>query len=136
MRKMGLDIGTVRIGIALSDPLSILSTGYETYHCKNRAEDLMHIQKIVEEKQVEEIVVGNPLNFDGTNSKMTEYVKLFCEDLKKTTLAKIVMQDERLTSLEAEEILISQNVSREKRKELIDKVAATIILQSYLNLKK
>lgn len=135
MRKMGLDIGTVRIGIALSDPLNILSSGYETYHCKSRAEDLMHIQKIVEEKQVEEIVVGNPLNFDGTDSKMTEYVKLFCEDLKKTTLAKIVMQDERLTSLEAEEILISQNVSREKRKELIDKVAATIILQSYLNLK-
>jgi len=135
MRKMGLDIGTVRIGIALSDPLKILASGYETYHCKNRAEDLMHIQKIVEEKQVEEIVVGNPLNFDGTNSKMTEYVKLFCEDLKKTTLAKIVLQDERLTSLEAEEILVSQNVSREKRKELIDKVAATIILQSYLNLK-
>lgn len=135
MRKMGLDIGTVRIGIALSDPLNILASGYETYKCKNREEDLKHIVNLAKEKQVEEIVLGLPLNMDGTEGKMAEYVRLLVQDLSKLTPIKLVLEDERLTSVEAEEILLEQNLSRDKRKEKIDQVAATLILQGYIDRK-
>ena len=133
MKKMALDFGDVRIGIATSDPLNIIATGLETYARKSLQQDLIYIASLINKHNVDTIVIGLPINMDGSYGERVEKTKAFAEALKNHTTAKIVYQDERLTSLEAEEILIGQNVRREKRKQLIDQVAAAIILQSYLD---
>lgn len=136
MKKLGLDLGTVRIGIASSDMLNIIASPLENYNCKSREEDIKHISKIAKDLQVDEIVVGLPYNMDGTEGWMAEYVKDFCEDLKNYVDCQITLRDERLTSCEAEDILISRNYSREKRKKMLDALSATLILQSYIDEKK
>lgn len=133
MKKMALDLGDVRIGIATSDLLNMFATGLETYTRKTLKEDLVYIANLIKKHNVDTLIIGLPINMDGSHGVRVEKTKAFVEALKSHTTAKIVYQDERLTSLEAEEILTSQNVSREKRKQLIDQVAAAIILQSYLD---
>lgn len=133
MKKMALDFGDVRIGIATSDMLGMIATGLETYTRTSKEKDISHIVALIEQHKVDTVVIGLPVNMDGTYGTRVEVTKAFVEELKKHTTAKIVYQDERLTSVEAEELLISQNVSREKRKLVIDQVAAAIILQSYLD---
>ena len=135
MKKLALDIGTVRIGIATSDMLNILASPYENYVCKGLNQDIKHIAEIVKTLNIEEVVCGLPYNMDGTEGKMAEYVKNFCEELGKLISCKITFWDERLTSVEAEDILISRNYSREKRKKMLDALSATIILQSYIDQK-
>lgn len=133
MKKMALDFGDVRIGIATSDMLGMIATGLETYTRTSFEKDIAHIVTLIEQHKIDTVVVGLPVNMDGTYGTRVEVTKAFVEELKKHTTAKIVYQDERLTSVEAEEILISQNMSREKRKQVIDQLAAAIILQSYLD---
>jgi len=133
MKKMALDLGDIRIGIATSDLLNMFATGLETYTRKNFKNDLTYISNLIIKHNVDTLVIGLPINMDGSHGVRVEKTKAFGEALKNHTTAKIVYQDERLTSLEAEEILIGQNVSREKRKQFIDQVAAAIILQSYLD---
>ena len=91
---------------------------------------------IIKKYEVGELIVGLPLNMDGTEGEMTEKVKAFCDELLKKYQIKITYQDERLTSVEAEDILIRANYRREKRRQVLDSIAATIILQSYLDYKK
>lgn len=133
MKKMALDLGDVRIGIATSDLLNMFATGLETYTRKTLKEDLVYIANLINKHNIDTLIIGLPINMDGSYGVRVEKTKAFGEALKKHTTAKIIYQDERLTSLEAEEILITQNVSREKRKQLIDQVAAAIILQAYLD---
>lgn len=133
MKKMAVDLGRVRIGISLSDLLGILASPYETYRAKTAEQDLIHIADIAQKNNVDEIIVGLPLNMDGSESEMSEYAREFCERLKEKTSAKIILEDERLTSLEADEILTACDKRGKKRKELIDQVAATLILQGYLD---
>lgn len=133
MKKMALDFGDLRIGIATSDMLGMIATGLETYTRKNTNADIAHIVTLIEQHKIDTVVIGLPVNMDGTHGTRVEVTKAFVEEFKKHTTAKIVYQDERLTSVEAEEILISQNISREKRKLLIDQLAAAIILQNYLD---
>ena len=133
MRKLGVDFGDARIGLALSDPLDMFASGLETYNRKNLQADLEYIKNIVKEKQVGTLVVGLPLNMDGSKGIRVEKTEQFCEEIKKLCDVKIVFMDERLTTVQAEKMLIEQNVRREDRKKVIDKVAATIILQSYLD---
>lgn len=133
MRKIALDIGNVRIGIASSDPLGIIAGGYESYTRKDQESDISYIAALCRAKEADTIVVGLPINMDGTEGERVRITREFAAALSQKTDAKIVFQDERLTTVQAERMLIDCNVRRDKRKQVIDKVAATIILQSYLD---
>jgi len=134
-RKMGLDLGDAHIGIAFSDPLCMFASGFDNYKRVSLEQDLRYIASLAKEKDVDTIVVGLPKNMDGTDGVRVEFTYDFCKELAKFTPAKIVYQDERLTTVSAEKMLISADVRREKRKQVIDKVAASIILQNYLDKK-
>ena len=134
MNRLALDIGKARIGIAISH--SSLATNYETLFCKTWTKDTNHIAEIVQKEAIQEVIVGLPLNMDGTESEMCEYAKKFCEMLKTKIYSKIIFVDERLTSVYAEEIMHMSGVKTSKKKGLIDQIAATVILQSYLDGKK
>ena len=134
MRKLALDIGTVRIGIASSDPMGIIASGYETYvRSGNIEKDMTYIAELAENKGCDTIVLGLPLNMDGSEGDKVKEIKEFAEVLKNYTNIKIDFQDERWSTVSAEKMLIESSVRREKRKKVIDKVAATIILQTYLD---
>ena len=132
---MSLDLGEVRIGVALSDLMWIIASGLETYTRKNIEADVEHIANLVKEHNVGLIVLGLPINMDGTKGERVEKTHAFAEELSKKIDCKIDYMDERLTTVSAERILIDGNVRRDKRKQVIDKLAATIILQSYLECK-
>ena len=132
-RVMALDYGEVRIGIALSDVTRFLASGYENYTRVSLDADCKHIADIVSANNVKVIVIGLPLNMDGSKGVRVEKTYEFAEELKKHTSATIDFLDERLTSVSAEKILISADVSRKKRKDVLDKLSATIILQDYLD---
>ncbi len=134
MRKIALDIGTVRIGIATSDPMGIIASGYETFvRTKNFEDDLKKIAALAETKQADAFVIGLPLNMDGTEGEKVAEIRDFADNLSRFTDRKIVFQDERLSTVSAQKALIESGMRREKRKQVVDKVAATIILQSYLD---
>ena len=133
-RIMALDYGTVRIGIALSDLTQIIANGYENYQRTSLKNDLNHLKQIINENKVGKIVVGLPLNMDGSESSQTLKTKEFIEILRnEISDIPIEVLDERLTSMVAEKLLISADISRAKRKQVIDKMSATIILQDYLD---
>lgn len=134
MRKIALDVGDVRIGIATSDPMGIIASGYETYTKTNNEEkDFMYFSDLAKQKQCDTFVIGLPINMDGTEGPRAIMVREFGEKLKKYTEIKVVFQDERLSTVSAEKALIEGGMRREQRKKVIDKVAASIILQSYLD---
>lgn len=135
-RTMSLDLGDVRIGIAISDILNIIANGLETYNRQSDEKDVQYIANLVKEHNVKVIVLGLPINMDGTKGERVEKTYAFAEKLKKVIDCKIDYMDERLTTVTAERVLIDGNVRRDKRKQVIDKLAATIILQSYLDMKK
>ena len=134
MNRIALDIGKSRIGIATS--YSTLASNHKTLQCKSWTKDTDEIAEIVKQFQAEEVVVGLPLNMDGSKSEMCEYVKNFCTMLASKISAKIIFVDERLSSISAEEIMHSSNVKTSKKKGLIDQIAAMVILQTYLDGKK
>ena len=136
MRKMALDYGEVRIGIAFSDLLNIIANGYETYTRKDLETDLEYLNKLCVEKQVDTIVLGLPINMDGTEGERAEATREFARKLQDKTNLPIKFLDERLTSVSAEKLLIEADMRREKRKQVIDKISATIILQNYLDMLK
>lgn len=136
MRTLAIDFGDVRIGFAQTDPLEIIAIGLESYKRKTLSEDIQHILEIIKNNQIGKIVMGLPINMDGTEGPRVEKTRQFVQELQKFTDIEVIMQDERLTTVTAEEILIESGMRREKRKDYIDKVAATIILQSYLNSKR
>ncbi len=133
MRKLALDVGDVRIGFATSDIMGIIASGYETYTRKGAPKDYEYIKEFCAKNSVDTIVIGLPLNMDGTEGDRVEITRQFADELKPyVENIKIVFQDERLTTVQAEKMLIQGGVRREKRKQVIDKVAATLILQAYL----
>ncbi|SMB95604.1 putative holliday junction resolvase [Desulfonispora thiosulfatigenes DSM 11270] len=132
MRILALDVGDVRIGLALSDALKITAQGLETLTRSELNKDINHIVNVIEKNEVSELVVGLPKNMNGTLGPQGEKVKQFVEEFLKVKDIKVSYIDERLTTVIAEKTLISGDVSRKKRKQVVDKIAATIILQSYL----
>ena len=130
---MGLDVGDKTIGIAISDPLFLTAQGLFTLERIGIKKDIMRLLEIIKEKSVSKIIIGLPKNMDNSLGPQSEKVIEFTDRLKKRCNCEIVFQDERLTTVSAERILIEGNVSRKKRKTKIDTVAATYILQSYLN---
>ncbi len=132
-RFISLDIGDKRIGVAVSDPFNTYALPVKTVFRKNLKADLFEIEKIVKEKFATKIVCGVPVNFDGSASIQTQKAKFFIERLKESTGLEIIEVDERCTTVEAEEVLIKQGFSREERKSYVDSIAATEILNGYLN---
>lgn len=134
MRKIALDIGTVRIGIATSDPMGIIASGYETFtRTKNTENDMKYISNLAKTKGCDTFILGLPLNMDGTEGEKVLEIREFAKELSKHTDLSIVFQDERWSTVSAEKMLIKSDMRREKRKKVVDKVAATIILQTYLD---
>lgn len=135
-RIIALDVGDVRIGIASSDMLRIIASPYETYTCKGEEADFAYIKEVVKKQDADTVVLGLPLNMDGTDSAQTMKVRAFKEKLAiyLGSEIKLVFVDERLTSAAAEKILLEGDMSRAKRKMTIDKIAASIILDSYLKM--
>lgn len=132
-RVLALDLGDKRIGIAMSDLMKIIAGGSETYVRQDETRDIEYIAKIIADNLVDEVVIGLPINMDGTEGDRVAKSYAFGELLKTKTSASIKYQDERLTTVTAERMLIEADVRRDKRKSVIDKVAATIILQNYLD---
>ncbi len=134
MRYIGLDLGSRTLGISLSDPSGIIASSFTIIRHNEEYEKLVtEIKKIVDEKKVEKIVLGLPKNMNGTIGPKGELSYKFKEMLEKDINLEVVLEDERLTTKEATDLLIRNDTSRKKRKQVIDSMAATIILQSYLD---
>jgi len=135
MRIMGLDIGDKRIGVALSDPLGLVARAFEVVERK-RDKVFSRLKEIITNFGVEEIVVGLPLKEDGSVGPQAEKVLAFAKELETRLGLPIKFWDERYSTQEAEKILIEAYQSRSKRKKVRDKVAAAIILQGYLEMRR
>ncbi len=134
-RIMGLDVGDKTIGVAVSDPLGIMAQGITTIRRIGLKKDLEALESIIDEYNVNKIVVGLPKNMNNSIGPQGEKVLKFVNKLENKFKIDVILQDERLTTVSAERVLIEGDMSRKKRKEVIDKVAATYILQSYLDKK-
>ena len=130
-----MDVGDVRIGVAISDPLGISTNGIETHFSKGAEEDATYFSEMAKSRGCEKILLGLPLNMDGTEGDRAEKVRAFGALLGEKSGLTVEYEDERLTTVEAEELLIEAGLTRQERKKVIDKVAAEIILRSYLNKK-
>ena len=137
MRIMGLDFGSKTTGVAVSDPLGITAQGIETITRKDEKklrQTCARIEELIREYEVGTIVLGYPKNMNNTLGERVEKTLAFKEMLERRTNLPVVMWDERLTTNAAEQILIESGVRRENRKSVIDKIAAVLILQGYLDL--
>ncbi len=132
-RYLGLDIGTKTIGVAVSDPFHMFANGLVTIKRTNVKEDINKLKNIIEEKEISKIIVGMPYNMDGSVGPSAQRVMSFVDLIKKEIDIEIIYEDERLTTVSAERVLIESKVRREKRKKHIDKIAAAFILQDYLD---
>ncbi|SHE58222.1 Holliday junction resolvase RuvX [Desulforamulus putei] len=133
MRIMGLDVGDKTIGVALSDPMGWTAQGLEVIRRQNIDKDIARLCEIIKEYGVEKILVGLPKNMNATMGPQGEKVLAFIEELKAKVDLPIKTWDERLSTVAAERMLIQADVSRSKRKKVIDKMAAAVILQGYLD---
>ena len=143
MRVLGLDYGTKTVGVAVSDPREITAQPLETIERKSAGklrQTLARIEAIIEEygaagqqEKIEKIVLGYPKNMNNTEGDRCEATVSFKNDLERRTGLEVVLWDERLTTVEAERILMDSGVRRENRKTYIDKMAAAVILQNYLD---
>ena len=137
MRYLGLDLGTKTLGISISDVNGIIASSLKTlrFENENYKSLLDPIKEIVEEMKVCKVVLGFPKNMNNTIGKSAERVLKFKENLEKHLNVEVVLQDERLSSVEANYYLLSTDMSRKKRKSIVDSIADNIILQTYLDKK-
>jgi len=132
-RVLALDLGKKRIGLALSDELGITAQGLETLQRTNIREDLARISKLVSERSVSLILIGNPLHMSGREGRQVEYAREFGERLKAASGVPVEFWDERLTTVAAQRVLRESGISIEKRAKAVDRLAAVILLESYLD---
>ena len=138
MRIMGLDFGSKTVGVAVTDPLGITAQGVEIIRRdspKKLRKTLARIEALIEQYEIEKIVLGYPVMLDGTEGERVDKTKDFAEMLKRRTGRDIVFQDERLTTVEAYEIMDDAGIKKEDRYKYVDQIAATIILEDYMNEK-
>jgi putative Holliday junction resolvase len=133
MKILGLDLGSKTIGVAISDDLVLTAQVLTSIKRTVLAKDLADILALVNEYQVQEIAVGLPINMDGTKGESARQAEAFIEKLRETFLIKIIPWDERLSTVAAERILLEGDLSRKKRRKVIDRLSAAIILQGYLD---
>ena len=139
MRIMGLDFGSKTVGVAVSDSLLVTAQGVEIISRKEENKlrrTLARIEELIVEYQVEEIVLGLPKNMNGTEGERVELTREFGEKLERRTGLPVILWDERLTTVAAEKAMIEAGMRREKRKEHVDKIAAVLILEGYLEYRK
>ncbi len=137
MRIMGLDFGSVTVGVAISDELQITAQGIEVIRRKQEnklRQTLARIEELIEEYQVNSIVLGYPKNMNNTVGERGEKSEEFAEMLRRRTGLEVILWDERLTTVAAHNALIEANVRRDNREKVVDKVAAVFILQGYLDM--
>ena len=133
MRIMGLDVGDRTIGVAISDALMLTAQARPTLRRKDPQSDIEHLRRLAVDNEVHQIVVGQPLHMDGRESRQSQKIARFAEQLQQTLDLPIVFWDERLTSFEAEQHLEQLGLNWRQRREQVDKIAAMIILQNYLD---
>lgn len=134
MRKMSLDVGTRTIGIAVSDLLGMIASGVETIRRTTEAKDYERIAQLVKEHEVDTLVVGFPKNMNGTIGERAQACEAMARKLETMFPAvKVVLWDERLSTVAAEKVLVDADMRRNKRKKIIDMMAAVVILQNYLD---
>ena len=134
MRYLGLDLGSRRLGVSISDPNGIIASAYKVIEHNEEYEKLVEdIKKIVSDEKIEKIVLGLPKNMNNTIGPKGELSYKFKKMLEEKIDKEVILVDERLTTKEATDVLIKGNTSRKKRKKVVDSLAATIILQSYLD---
>ncbi len=131
-RIMALDVGARRIGVAVSDPLGITAQGLHTIQRQNKRRDLEALRRLLSEYQIKEVVVGLPLRLSGAEGTQSEKMRLFADDLRRHFGVTVHLWDERWTSTEANRLLRETDLSIEKRAKAVDRMAATLILQSWL----
>jgi putative holliday junction resolvase len=131
-RWLALDLGTVRIGVALSDPLGLTAQPLTVLKASGSKDDIVQIGKLIDEYQVERVIVGLPLNMDGTESSQSQRVREFTGKLAERLNVPVFYADERLTSRQAERAMIEGKARREKRRQKTDQVAAALLLQGAL----
>jgi putative Holliday junction resolvase len=136
MRILGIDLGSKRIGLSLSDETETLASGFGTYQRKRLPQDLDYFRALVEDENISLIVLGLPFNMNGTLGPKADESLQFKAELEKTTKIPVELFDERLTSVEAERVLIEANLSRKRRKEILDQQAAILILQGFLDQRR
>ena len=137
MRVLGMDYGSKTVGVAISDPLGFTAQGLETIERPKEnklRKTLARIEQIIEEYNVEKIVLGYPLNMNNTEGPRVQATREFQAMLEKRTGLQVELQDERLTTVSAERVLMESGVRRENRKAVIDKIAASMILQTWLDM--
>jgi RNAse H-fold protein YqgF len=135
MRILALDVGTKTIGVAVSDELGIAAHGVTTIRRTEWKRDLETLRKIIDDYNPSEILIGIPYRIDGTVSKRGEEIMKFAEKVKKAFAIPIEFWDESFSTVDAENVLLEADLSRHKRKKVIDKIAAVFILQDYLKAK-
>ncbi len=134
-RKLGIDYGTVRTGIAITDELGITAQGLETIVSNGSDKVILkRIEELLKEYDIDCLVLGNPINMDGTKGKRAEETELFLHKLKsRFNKINIVQVDERLTSVEAHKTMNFLEIDNKKKKQLVDTIAAVYILENYIN---
>jgi putative Holliday junction resolvase len=133
MRCLGIDFGTKQIGLAISDEMGIIAGTYGTLKRKGLRNDVEKLREIIERERIQKIIIGYPMNMDGSAGKTVKQVDDFVAAMRQVMELPIVTWDERLSSVSAEKLLIQGDVRRHKRKKVIDQLAAVIILQNYLD---
>ncbi|MGH9319564.1 MAG: Holliday junction resolvase RuvX [Vicinamibacteria bacterium] len=136
MRFMGLDVGDKRIGVALSDEGAVIASPRETLERKSNRKDIAHLLELARREEVAGILVGMPLMLDGSAGIQAEKVSRFVDALRASTEIPITTWDERLSTVGAERALLEADVSRAKRRGAVDRVAAALILQNYLDARR
>ena len=133
MKILGLDVGEKRIGIAVSDELGYTAQGVTVLHRQEMGDDLGELRELVAAHNVSEVVVGLPKNMDGSLGAGAQKVMAFAKTMEESLSVPVILWDERLTTVEASRVLLEADLSRKKRKKVVDKVAAVLILQGYLD---
>jgi|SRR5215472_1348000 len=132
-RTMGLDVGSKTIGVAVSDPLGITAQGLETIRRRNKRQDFEELERLLREYNVQDIVVGYPLRLSGSEGVQSEKIRQFADELRKRFQRNVHLWDERLTSSQANRILREADLSIRKRSQAVDRMAAVLILQSWMD---
>jgi len=132
-RILALDLGKKRIGLAISDPLGITAQGLPNLNRTNKRADFAELERLIEDREVRMILMGNPINMRGSEGRQSGWVREFAQELEQRTKLPVKLWDERLTSVEAGRVLRESGISIEKRAAAVDKLSAVILLQSYLD---
>jgi putative Holliday junction resolvase len=130
-----MDVGSRRIGLAISDPLAITAQGLDTIHRQNKRRDLAQLERVIREHEVAEIVMGLPLRMSGAEGIQAEKMQAFAEEIRRRFKLPVHMWDERLTSAQANRLLRETDMSIKRRGAVVDQMAAVLILQSWMDAK-